>query len=161
MDRSQGFSPASWLRLGSRDHSRHVDAYRTNPVMWHINCLLSKSRLLQPMRKLVKPAGCRETMEVGSDTVNGCLCVVLIAWPQCLFGSAAGGGALLLVSGVCVIFDKWIRLSLLKMMHLKTKHFTWSLKCKEPVHREPEWKVLNYQYLPIMRESFKQQNKTK
>lgn len=77
-------------------------------------------------------------MKVGSDTVNGCLCVALIAWPQCLFGSAAAGGALLLLSGVGVILDKWRRLSFLKMMHLKMKHFMWPLKYKEPVHTEPE-----------------------
>lgn len=113
------------------------------------------------MRKLVKPAGCSGTMEVGSDTVNGCLCVALIAWPWCLFGSAAGGGALLLLSGVCVILDKCIRLSFLNMLHLQMKHFMWSFKYKKPVHTEPDLKVLNDQYLPIMKQSFKQQNKTK
>lgn len=93
------------------------------------------------MRKLVEPAGCSETMEVASDTVNGCLCVALIAWPWCLFGSAAGGGALLWLSGICVILDKCIRLSFLKTMHLKMKLFFCSLKSKEPVHTGPEWKV--------------------
>lgn len=46
-----------------KDRSSHVT-----------NCLLSKTLLLQPMRILVKPAGCNETMEIGSDTVIVALC---------------------------------------------------------------------------------------